>query len=792
MNKRIKKVIRYFEQGQLEVADKLLSEILLNDTSNFDALYIKGVISGIKCKYTESISYLLRAEEINPFHVLLQFNLAKVNSENGDEIKALEHYKNIIKISPKSFDAWIGLGVSQFNLKLFKDSLHSFEQVVEINNQFWGGYYNLGNAQSELNILDEALKNYNKAIELNPNIAEIYSNRGNVLIRLKCLEEALGSYNKAIKLNNNFTLAYFNRGNILNELNILDEALHNYNKAIQLNNNFPEAYSNRGNVLRQLKCLEEAQKSYETAIELNPQYAEAYYNLGNVFSEIKHLDKAVDNYGKAISLNHNYLLAYYARGNAYIEQNQVAAAYDNYLKATQIFPNYDYLFGTLLHTKMRICEWQNYEDDIKKLKKSIIEGDKICRGFHALGLIDSLPLQLKVAEIVSNDRYPPRNELGLISKNLRKQKIKIAYYSEDFREHAVSYLIAELFEYHNKNQFEVFGFYFGPSDESDMHKRISSSFDEFFEIGGYSDKEVAQLSRDLGINIAIDLNGFTGNERTGIFAYRAAPIQVNYLGYLGTLGTGYHDYIIADKTLIPLESRQYYTEKILYLPSYQPNDTKRLIPDEDYSKAELSLPAEGFVFCCLNNNYKITPEVFKVWMNILKSVTGSVLLLFAESTLAEVKLKREAEKLGVSINRLIFTKRAIRSKYLAKYKVADLFLDTLPYNGGTTVSDALWVGLPVLTCLGDSFASRIAASLLNAIELPELVTKTLEQYEAKAIELGSNNHKYRVIKDKLERSRLTTSLFDPQRYALHIEAGYKQMYERYQTDQLPDHIYISA
>lgn len=325
-----------------------------------------------------------------------------------------------------------------------------------------------------------------------------------------------------------------------------------------------------------------------------------------------------------------------------------------------------------------------------------------------------------------------------------------------------------------------------------MHKRVASAFDRFIDIRLKSDIEVAKLSRDLSIDIAVDLTGQTQDNRVGIFSFRAAPIQLSYIGYLGTMGAEYYDYLIADKTIIPVESQQYYKEKIVYLPSYQVNDSKREIANKVFTKLELNLPENGFVFCCFNNNYKITPNTFDGWMRILTAVPDSVLFLYAANKWAEANLKLEAGKRGVSEKRLVFGKHIGKSEYLARYRSADLFLDTLPYNAGTTASDALWTGLPVLTCMGESFASRVAASLLNAIELPELITTTQEQYEATAIELATNPAKLKEIKDKLERNRLTTALFDTPRFTKHIEAAYTQMYERYQADLPPDHIYIEA
>jgi len=305
-----------------------------------------------------------------------------------------------------------------------------------------------------------------------------------------------------------------------------------------------------------------------------------------------------------------------------------------------------------------------------------------------------------------------------------------------------------------------------------------------------SDLKIAKLSRDLNIDVAVDLGGFTADTRTGIFAYRAAPIQVSYIGYLGTMGAQYYDYLLADKTIIPEGSQEFYSEKIVYLPSYQSNDRKRLISDRIFMRKELGLPKKGFVFCCFSNNYKILPDTFSGWMRILKAVEGSVLFLYAENKWAEDNLKIEVKARGIDISRLVFGGYMSTEEYLARYKACDLFLDTFPYNAGTTASDALWAGLPVLTLMGRSFASRVAASLLNAVGLPELITSTQEEYEALAIELALNPHKLADIKLKLAKNRLTTPLFDTPLFTKNLESAYTKMYERYQTDLEPDQIAI--
>ena len=351
--------------------------------------------------------------------------------------------------------------------------------------------------------------------------------------------------------------------------------------------------------------------------------------------------------------------------------------------------------------------------------------------------------------------------------------------------------MAELFERHDRSVCELIAFSFGPDTNDEMRKRLVAAFDKFINVRTHSDKDVALLSRSLGIDIAVDLKGYTRQSRPGIFSFRAAPLQVNYLGYPGTMGAEFIDYLIADATLIPEANQQHYSEKIAYLPnSYQVNDAKRPISDKAFTRKELGLPQTGFVFCCFNNNYKITPGTLDGWMRILKQVEGSVLWLLEDNPKAASNLIKEAAHRGVGAERLIFAPRMPLAEHLARHRLADLFIDTLPCNAHTTASDALWAGLPVLTCVGEAFASRVAASLLNGVQLPELITSTQSAYEARAIELATNPESLRHVKQELANHRLTTPLFDTQLFARHLEAAYTAMYERYQADLPPAHIFV--
>jgi hypothetical protein len=367
----------------------------------------------------------------------------------------------------------------------------------------------------------------------------------------------------------------------------------------------------------------------------------------------------------------------------------------------------------------------------------------------------------------------------------------VGYFSADYKNHPVAFLIAELFELHDRDQFEIYAFSLVKACDA-MSSRLQKAFDHFIDIDGMSDIEVAKLARDKSIDITVDLSGFTTDCRTGIFSHRAAPIQVNYLGYPGTMGADYIDYIVADKILIPPDSQSHYSEKVIYLPnSYQVNDRKRLISERKFTRQELGLPEHGFIFCCFNNNYKILPATFEGWMRILKVVEGSVLWLFQDNAWAVDNLKKEAQKQGIDAQKLVFADRMPLSEHLARHRQADLFLDTLPYNAHTTTSDALWTGLPVLTLQGQSFASRVAASLLSAIGLPELITSSQEEYEALAIELALNPTKLADIKLRLVNNRLSAPLFDTPLFTKNLEAAYTKMYDHYQNDLKPEHIFIA-
>jgi predicted O-linked N-acetylglucosamine transferase (SPINDLY family) len=638
----------------------------------------------------------------------------------------------------------------------------------------------------------EALTSYDKAIALKPDYAVAHSNRANVLMDLKRPAEAEASYNAAIALQPDFAVAHSNRGAALRDLKRPEEALASYDKAIALKPDVAEAHYNRGNALIDLKRPAEALASYDKAIALKPDYAEAHYNRGNALRELRRPEEALASYDKAIALKPDYAEAHSSRGAALRDLKRPAEALTSYDKAIALKPDLEFHYGNLIHMKMRICDWSNLETEIAQLVHKIDHAEKVSRPFPMLASTNSPELQRKAAEIYALASYPLNSALPKIAKRQRRNKVQIAYVSADFRQHPMSYLIAGFIEALDRERFDVIGISLRSEDPSDIGQRMKQAFSKFIDVSRMRDQAVVQLMRELEVDIAIDLMGYTQGNRTNIFAQRAAPVQVSHIGFPGTMGAEYIDYVIADRIVIPVEEEaSFFSEKIVLMPdTYWATDRKLAIAQRTPTRTEVGLPNNAFVYCCFNNNFKITPEVFGCWMRILKRVGGSVLWLLEDNAKAASNLRKQAEIRGVNPERLVFAKHTSLPDHLARHRLADLFLDTLPCNAHTTASDALWAGLPVLTRSGETFAGRVAASLLNAIGLTELITSTPQAYEALAIELATNPEKLAVIKRKLANNRFTTPLFDTQMYTRHIEAAYTMMYERYQADLPPDHIVI--
>jgi protein O-GlcNAc transferase len=777
--------------GRLDEAKLIYERILQEQSNHFDALQLLATAYMQQKNAQAALMYFDKALQINQINAVIFNNRGNALRDLTRLDEALKSYDEAICLKPDFVEAYYNRGNTLKELKRFDEALKSYEEAIGLKPDYADAHYNRGVALQHVRRLDEALKSYHEAIRYKPNFIEAYSNIGNTLQELKRLDEALKSYDEAIRIKPDYADAYNNRGNVLKDLKRLDEALKSYDEALRLKSDFIEAHNNRGLTLQELKRFDDSLKSYDEAIHLKPDYAEAYNNRALTLQDLEWLDEALECYDEAIRLKPDFAEAYLNRGNVLQDLKRLGEAVKSYDQALRLKPDYEFLFGTRLNTQMKLCDWTGLPEQLKQLDSLVMTNQKATVPFPLLALTDNPIQQLLAAQVYIQAKHPVSHLLGDCVKRAPDGKIRIGYYSADFHNHATSYLISELFEAHDARTFELYGFSYGPNTGDEMRKRVSKGFRQFVDVSDRSDLDIAKLSRELGIDIAVDLKGFTQDTRIDFFAMRCAPIQVNYLGYPGTMGAPYIDYIVADSTLIPQEHQRDYTEKIVYMPhSYQVNDSTRKIADRTFTRTELGLPEEGFVFCCFNNNYKILPDTFDVWMRLLAAVKGSVLWLFEDNSTAAINLRREAELRGVDASRLVFAKRMKLDEHLARHRVADLFIDTFPYNAHTTASDSLWAGLPVLTLMGQSFASRVAASLLNALDLSELITLTQDAYEARAIELAMNPDMLEQIKAKLHRNRLTSPLFDGHTFAKHLEVAYSEMYSRYALGLAPSHIVV--
>ena len=686
-------------------------------------------------------------------------------------------------------------GVEAVGHSKFEEASLCFHKILGLDPQSHEALYQLGLMAYRKKEFYLAVGYFQIAQFINPHNVTFLSSLGSAYKELKQYELAKQTYLKALSVQSNFAPLHYNFGNLLNEMKDMEGAAQSYQVAIQLDPRLLQAHVNLGNMLTQLKKFDTARLSYEKALALDSTFGLAYANRGKLSKEELDYGAALEDYDRAIALNPNIAKVYVLKAELLNLSKKFDEAVQHYDQALRIDPHFENVLGLRLHNKMLNCNWHNFDNDLHHLIEQIALHHNATQPAQLLSLMDSGAYQCQASQIYVNQTIPENKSHGPLSHDdysfNPKRRIKLAYVSADFKTHAVCILMAQLFELHNKQDFELIAFDATPIENSDldpMRQRVLACFDHCYDIRHLSDKEAAQLARQLKVDIAIDLGGHTYHSRTGLFAYRAAPVQMSYIGYLGTLGAPYMDYLLADKTLIPEKSQNNYVEKIIYLPCYQVNDSQRQIADRIFTREELGLPAKGFVFCCFNNNYKITPRTFVNWIKILHGVPESSLLLLADNPLAKSNMIAYATSKGLNPERLVFGERLEPSEYLARYKTADLFLDTLPYNAGTTASDALWVGLPVLTQAGESFASRMAASTLMGLDLSELVTHSDDEYSDKAIELATHPLKLQAIREKLQAQKKGSLLFNPTLFTKNWESALKKAVNLWALNQSPQHI----
>ncbi len=746
----------YIHQNLIKEAVPLLEASLNKAGDYFEALHDLGVAQTILGDKKSALNNLLKALSFSKNSYELLFNIAKTYDELKDYERALEFYSKVIEINPSFAQAWSNRGIVLNELCCYK----------------------------------EALTNFDEAIKISPDYFEAITNKSITLIDLKLYDQAIKNCDEAILINKNYALAYCIKGKILSVLKDFESAYKNINRAILLKPDDPELWLSRAVLHIELNENLQASGDIDKALSLNPMNDNAWTTKYLKDMNLKHYQEAMDDIDKALEINPKNAQAWFSKGNIYIVTGKPEQALEPLKTARLLKPKLKHVIGYHAHSKLYVALWEALKLDLQEILHNQSIGESAESPFAVLSLIDDPKLHLDASISWAQDHLIGREPTLKIKYNKHK-KIRIGYFSPDFKNHPVSLLTAELFELHDREKFEIMAFSLEDAMPDDlMRRRLISAFDKFMDVSNQSEIQIAQLARNLEIDIAIDLGGHTLGARPTIFYYRAAPIQISYVGYLGTMGAECFDYLIADKTIIPPESQVYYSEKIIYLPSYQVNDRKRKISNKVFTREELGLPQSGFVFACFNNSYKILPATFDGWMRILKAVEGSVLFLYSSNTAFQENIQKEAQKRGVEPQRIVFGQRISTDEYLARYQACNLFLDTLPYNAGATASDALWVGLPVLTLIGKSFPSRYAASLLVSIELPELIAHTQAEYEAIAIGLAINPEKLQMIKNKLADHRVNTILFNTPQFTKHLESAYTKIYNRYHEGLPTEHIYI--
>ena len=669
---------------------------------------------------------------------------------------AAEHYRAAINSAPLFADAHSNLGAALKDLGRLDEAQASYLQAVALKPDLPEAHFNLGAVSKDLGNLDEAIARFEAAVALKPDFASAWNSLGGALEDAGRADDAFASYGRALTLRPDYAEAHSNLGNSLKNAGRLEEAVAHYRQAAALKPDFPEAHNNLGVALKALGWIEEAATSFRQAAALAPDFAEAHANLGNALRDLGRLDEAV-------------------------------AAYD---AALAVRPSYDNALAARLNQQAHMCDW----DPIDAARDTIphLGLEQMVPPFAMLPQEDAPGRHLQRAKVWAKTQYgavdtPPVSA----PPTARPERLRIGYFSADFHTHATMHLMAGLLEAHDRGRFEIHAYSYGPDTEDEMSARAAAAVDHFHKVQHLSERETAQKARSHGIDIAVDLKGYTLQSRTGIFAHRPAPLSMNYLGYPGSLGADFIDYVVGDSVVIPQGAEADYSEMVIRLPgSYQVNDDSRAIADEAFTRADLGLPQDGVVFCCFNANYKIGRPEFDIWLRLLQAVDGSVLWLLRSNPWAEANMRKEAQARGVDPARLVFADKLPHARHLARHRCADLFLDTFHYNAHTTASDALWAGLPVISKRGLGFPARVGASLLSVVGLNELIVDTDEDYERLALSLATDTAALARAKAKLEMNRLTMPLFDTERFARHLENAYDQAFALYVAGQAPDHITI--
>jgi protein O-GlcNAc transferase len=779
------------QQGQLVDAERLFRQAIALRPSSPEGFNNLGSVLQQQGRAAEAIAAHRHAIALKPDYPAAHLALGNALKQQGDLDGALAAYRQALKLRPAFAEACNNIGVVLQRQGKRDEALAAYRNAVTLQPAYGEAHFNLGVILHETHELAAAAAAYRQAIALRPDVADAYNNLGTVLQDHGVLGEAIAAFDEAIRRKADFAEAHFNRGGALRQQGGLEEALAAYGQAVRLRPDYVEALNNAGIVLQELGRSEDAIQAYRRILGAQPAFAQSHNNLGAALLAQGRADEALTALQHALTLKPDYPEAFYNLGNAWRELGKLEGAIAAYQTALRLRPDDADAFAQLAYHRWRACDWAGYDADQDKLLDLVRRGLARVPPFYLLATPATAADQLACARQWIKPIAPPPQEVFRHAAPRRDAvrkdgRIRLGYLSADFHQHATAHLMAELFERHDRARFEVVAYSYGPEDASPMRARLARAFDRFVEMRAMSHREAARRIRADEVDILIDLKGYTHHARPRIAAYRPAPVQVSYLGYPATMGGDFIDYVMVDSFVVPDSQQPFFSEKLVHLPGcYQVNDRRRDIAASAPARAECGLPREGLVLCSFNSSYKITPVLFDIWMRLLKAVPGSVLWLLAPNELVRRNLRREAESRAVQPDRLVFAPVVSPAEHLARHRNADLFLDTLPCNAHTTASDALWAGLPVLTCAGTTFAGRVAGSLLAAIGLPELVTNSLADYERKALALALDPGRLRELGATLRQNRETAPLFDLPRVTRNIEAAYGRMWETWCAGESP-------
>jgi len=721
----LSEAIAQHKNGMLELAERYYRDYLSNtNPKDHAAINLLGVLLYQKGIYPEAQALLLRAIDLNPEYSVAHCNLGVVFEATKNLDEARRHFERAVELRPDYWLALFNLGNVLHKLRRLSEAVSCFENVASIRPDYPDAHMNCGLAMAEAGDLQGAQRKYDRALELKPDYAEAWNNKGSLLFTLKDYRQAIACLDRATDIDPRYSKAYCNKGNAYAAARLPTQAI----------------------------------QSFLVAIDLDPLSADAHCNLGAAYLSLGKRDQAIDSFSRAISIDDSNTNAHFNVATALREAKRFEESNFHLKRVLEIDPMTELdCVGPRLQNNLQSCYWETLTREIEELRTRINVSQKTTELLPLLAISDD-PFYLKKAgQLYCNENYPSINKLAIHPAVVGGRRIVLGYFSSDLCAHPVAFLTSEIYELHDRSKFEVHVFMTGRTSDR-FTQRIRESAEHFWDCGSMGTEELIAFARERGLDVAIDLNGATQGARLEIFAARVAPVQVNYLGFPGSVGAEFHDYIIADSYVIPSGYESAYSEKIIRLPCFQVNDRKKRKSSKAQSRSDHGLPSNGFVFCCFNNTFKILPDVFGCWMRILSGVPGSVLWLSAGSADAKKSLAQRAERAGIAANRIVFKDRSSYEDYLASYECADLFLDTFPFNAGTTASDALWSGLPLITMSGRSFASRMAGSLLNAVGLRELVTDTLEDYQALALQISQDEEKIKSIRNQLANN--SNVLFD--------------------------------